>query len=78
MNSPKKKLNLIQTGIKLQTTPPEKVLITGAIPQPGKNVDPDAPLLRILTRERVLDNKLTLSGKYKRICRETYQRCLGS
>lgn len=61
-------------GLQFKNILPGEILISSSIPQKGKIVEPDAPLLRIFTQEPVLDGKtLKLNSKFKKICRLIYQ-----
>lgn len=52
-----------------------EVLVAGPVPQKGKIVEPEAPVLRIFTKEPVLDFKnFKLNKKYKLLCRKIYGR----
>lgn len=61
-------------GLQFKNILPEEILISSSIPQKGKLVEPDAPLLRIFTREPVLDKQtLKLNQKIKEISQAIYK-----
>jgi len=52
-----------------------RFVVSGAIPQKGKIVEAGSPLLRIYTKEKVLDPKTgKLNKKYFVICKEVYEK----
>jgi len=63
----------VRNSVSFKSLGENEVLIAGAIPQRGKLILPESPLLRIFTQESVLGKNQKLNFKFSKLCRETYR-----